>query len=102
MYNKDMQTTNQDPEDNCLNCNADRMEFRLVRGTSYEGLSIRGFYYDKNNELIGWDPLPLSPLAATKEEAIGFLVDMMKNMDDMFEAAKKPIISEAKLEQEFK
>lgn len=83
----------EEPSSNC-----DRVEFRLVYGTSWEGLSIRCIYYDVHGNIVGYDKKPLTPLSGTREEAIGYLVDMMKNIDEMLEGAQKPIMKESELE----
>lgn len=79
-------------------CHADRVEYRLVAGTSFEGVSIRDIYYDKNNRIIGWGRFPLSFLGATAKDVAKDLVNAMQHIDDMLEATKKPILDEAKLE----
>ena len=87
--------------ESCVGCNADHFEYRLVRGTSYEGLSIRAIYFDKSNKVIGWDKVPLSPPAGTLKETITYILEIIKSMDDMIEGAKKPVVDEAALEAEF-
>ena len=109
LYNRDMDMATEDFDDTdhdenheCLNCRADRMEFRLVRGTSYEGLSIREIYYDENNNMIGYGSIPLSPPTDTKQATIQELIEMFKSIDDMLTAAKRPILDEGKLEATFR
>lgn len=101
MYNEDMAVDFHNDEP-CFHEKADRIEYRLVQGTSFEGLSIRGIYYDKQNKIVGYDPFPLSPLAGSKQEVVVTLVDMFKSIDEMLDATKKPVLDEAKLEAKFK
>lgn len=75
-------------------------EYRIVNGTSFEGLSIREVYLDKNNKIVNWGKYPASPLAGSKQEVIQDLIEIMKSIDDMLEATKKPILEEETLEMQ--
>lgn len=75
------------------------MEYRVVRGTSHEGLSIRSIYYDKLNNIVDWDDEPQSALTGNVQELVTYLIEAFKSVEDMVEATKKPIIDEGILEE---
>lgn len=79
-------------------CHAVNMEYRLVNGMSFEGLSIRDIYYDKQGRIVGWGRFPLSSLTATPKEMAKELVEAMKHIDDMLIAAQKPPLEEILME----
>lgn len=83
----------------CVCHGASRMEYRMVRGTNFEGVSIRDIYYDENDNIIGWGILPLTFLAAKPEDIRADLVDAMKHIDDMLEATNKPMLDEERMEE---
>src|ERR1039458_3339679 len=41
--------------------------YRLMRGTSFEGISIRDVINDKDGKIAGWSPPVSSPVASVKE-----------------------------------
>lgn len=77
-----------------------KTKYRLVRGLSYEGISIREIYYDETGRLVGWSQEPLSPLAPTAEELRQEIINSFKELDDMLEATKEPVLDEIDLELE--
>lgn len=83
------------------NCSEYKTEFRVVRGTSHEGVSIRTIYYDKNNKICGWDVEPVSPLASNVKDLLQDIVEAVENLDDMLTATKLPILEESQLESEY-
>lgn len=76
----------------------DSVEYRLVYGASVEGLSIRDIYYDRNHKVVAWGRKPLSIPAQSKEEIVSDILDAIRQLDDMLEATKKPVLDELKLE----
>lgn len=81
----------------CPECNR-RIEYRLMQGTNYEGVSIREVYLNEKNEIEGWSEEPVLILAANKQEVVEGLVEVMRDVDDMLSATKRPILDEADLE----
>jgi hypothetical protein len=71
--------------------------YRLMLGSTHEGLSIREVIYDRKGRIVGWHPRPLgecvSSVAAVKRQ----LVEDMRDLDAMLEATDKPILDEAEL-----
>lgn len=79
-------------------CHFDSWEYRLFNGSSFEGVSLRVVYYDKKKNIVGWTNEPILTLASRTEEVRKFIVEAMKDLDDMLAATQKPIIDERGLE----
>ena len=79
---------------------AEKVEYRLVQGDNYEGLSVREVYYDKQNKVVGWGYIPLTAITYSSKQLVAELVHAMKHLDDMLAATKKPILDERGLRQQ--
>jgi hypothetical protein len=79
---------------------AEKVEYRLVQGDNYEGISVREVYYDKENKVVGWGYMPLTALTSSSNQLVKELVHAMKHLDDMLAATKKPILDERGLRQQ--
>ena len=73
--------------------------YRLMQGSSIEGISIREVVTDKDGDIVGWS-LPLAPPAASSKEMRHEVEETIKELVDMREAFGLPIIDEAQLESE--
>lgn len=56
----------------CEECGA-KIVYRLMKGTSIEGVSIREVYYNDKNKIVGWSDEPDSPVEASAEEISDWL-----------------------------
>lgn len=81
-----------------MNTNVSKVEYRVVNGTSYEGLSIREVYFDTNGKIISYSKLPLICLASSTGEIKQEIVKSMQDLDKMLECLNKPILEEHYLE----
>ena len=113
-YNKLMNTTKDDDHffENMFNGDkhhdeslslvkeAEKVEYRLVQGDNYEGISVREVYYDKENKVVGWGYIPLTAITHSSKQLVTELVHAMKHLDDMLAATKKPILDEKGLRQQ--
>lgn len=86
-----------DHHHHCEDCGA-VIRYRMVRGSSVEGISIREIYYDDKDKVIGWDDELSSPPGGSPQDIIEWLIFMFKDFDEMLEATKQPVIDEADLE----
>lgn len=68
-----------------------------MQGISWEGISVREVFYNKNKRIEGWSKQPVLVLAGTREEVIESIVDLMGDLDKMLEATKEPVLDESKL-----
>lgn len=67
-------------------------DYRLMNGSSVEGLSIREVMYDEEGGVVDWAPFPASLEAQSIEE---FKIDIK----DIEAALDKPTLHEAELEE---
>lgn len=72
-------------------------EYRLMRGTSIEGLSIREVAYDEQGNIHCWTP-PLVPPCGDKKEVSETLKAVIEDFMNMYQALDKPVIDELELE----
>lgn len=82
--------------------NTEKIVYRLVYGTSWEGISVRQIYYDKDGNMLDWSRFPLLTLAASVPEVQAEVVKIMNTADEMLEATKLPVIREDRLEAGYK
>lgn len=66
--------------------------YRLVNGSSIEGLSIREVVYDDDGAVVDWAPFPAIIEGASREE-------LKSDLEEMLGVLKQPILDEAELEQ---
>lgn len=87
--------------DSCENCGKKihKWEYRLMYGSSWEGLSIREVYYDKDNKIVGWSRQPILTLTDTAQDIKTEIVQVFKDLDNMLEATNKPVLNELELEE---
>ncbi len=88
---------NEDCQCACHNFNH---EYRLMKGTNFEGISIREVLTDDHGEVIDWSEEPIFVLAPTKKEAENDLNVVLEDIKDMFTAFKKPVLDESELESQ--
>lgn len=79
-------------------CHGLNREYRLMRGTSYEGVSIREVLTDDKGNVVDWSEEPIFVLAPTKKEAKEDLGLVLEDVKDMFTAFNKPVLDESELE----
>lgn len=82
--------------------NVPSWEFRLVKGTYFEGISVREIYFNEKGNIIGWSLEPILTQAGYVKEVVEDIVEAMKDLDDMLVATKKPVLEESVLEGIFK
>lgn len=78
--------------------NVPKWAYRLIKGSYYEGISIREVYFNEKGSIIGWSLEPILTQAGYVKEVVEDIVDSMKELDDMLDATKKPVLEEAILE----
>lgn len=66
--------------------------YRLMNGSTVEGLSIREVSYDEDGGVVDWSPFPASIEGESAEE-------LKFDLREMLEALDKPTLDEAELEQ---
>lgn len=76
--------------------------YRLINGTSWEGISVREVYYDINGNILGWSHEPLLMIASNPDEIKKEIINAMKDLDNMLMATKEPVLDEAYLEETVK
>jgi hypothetical protein len=74
-------------------------EYRLMQGSSVEGISVREVVIDKDGNIASWS-FPISPPGASSKEVREELELTIKELTDVREAFDHPILDEAKLESE--
>lgn len=79
-------------------CHGFDREYRLMKGTSFEGISIREVVIDDEGKIVDWSEEPIFVLAPTKKEAKEDLTFVLDDIKDMFQAFGKPTLDEADLE----
>lgn len=89
----------QDHECECPCHEGGSHSYRLMQGSSVEGISIREVITDKSGEVMTWTD-PISPPAASREEAQDDLELQIKELKQMREAFRQPILDELDLEAE--
>lgn len=86
-----------DDDCDCLCHHGGSHEYRLMRGSSIEGISIREVTLDKDGRIVDWS-LPISPLNASVDEAREELEVTIKELTDVRKAFNRPLLDEADLE----
>lgn len=82
----------------CICHGADKVEYRLMRGSSVEGLSIREVAFDNADEIIAWDAYPATIPAGSVNELKMDLDAAISDLMKMREAFNKPLLDETEIE----
>jgi hypothetical protein len=98
-FQRDDQDDWDDDDCECACHDGGSHEYRLMQGTSFEGISIRDVVTDKEGKIAGWSAPVSSPVASVKE-AQEDLELTIKELTDVREAFGQPVLDEAKLEAE--
>lgn len=83
-------------------CHGLNREYRLMKGTNYEGVSIREVLTDDDGTIVDWSEEPIFVLAPTKKEAKEDLTVVLEDIKEMFIAFNKPLLDESDLEGNIK
>lgn len=84
----------------CPHCDSHHSNYRVVKGTSYEGLSFRKVFYDEQEVILGWSEEPvLIGQEPTVKELAARLIETVSAIEEMLQAIHEPILDEAELEE---
>ena len=94
-------TKKKDHHHHCEDCGA-IIRYRMIRGNSIEGISIREVYYDDEDKIIGWSDESETPPGGSPKDIIEWFKFMFEDFNEMLEATKQPVLDEAELEASVK
>lgn len=86
--------------DNCICNGAHKIRYRVIRGSSIEGLSVREVAFDDQEKIIGWGYMPSTPPEGSIDDLREGIDSLIDSFIAMKESLELPIIDELELEMQ--